>query len=166
MIPGARPRRSDPPSRAHSPQGIPASHCLSDGHARPDPERDERIEEIATAQDMDQVRFAPNQTLGADVVGWSMAKRLRTELGPGCIRDGRIESTTRSWAHPPRRPRCPIHQPSVRSTLSPGRQAGIAPSMGSVGDCFDNAMAGPFFASLKCELIGRSRWRRTPKPEW
>ena len=31
--------------------------------------------------------------------------------------------------------------------------------MGSVGDCFDNAMAESFFASLECELIDRSRWR-------
>ena len=31
--------------------------------------------------------------------------------------------------------------------------------MGSVGDCFDNALAESFFASLACELIDRSRWR-------
>ena len=39
------------------------------------------------------------------------------------------------------------------------RQAGIMLSMGSVGDCFDNAMAESFFASLETELIDRSRWR-------
>ncbi len=31
--------------------------------------------------------------------------------------------------------------------------------MGSVGDCFDNAMAESFFASLETELIDRSVWR-------
>jgi putative transposase len=31
--------------------------------------------------------------------------------------------------------------------------------MGSVGDCFDNAMCESFFASLECELIDRNRWR-------
>ena len=31
--------------------------------------------------------------------------------------------------------------------------------MGSVGDCFDNAMAESFFASLECELIERRTWR-------
>lgn len=31
--------------------------------------------------------------------------------------------------------------------------------MGTVGDCFDNAMAESFFASLECELIDRSRFR-------
>ena len=39
------------------------------------------------------------------------------------------------------------------------REAGVRPSTGSVGDCFDNAMAESFFASLECELIDRSRWR-------
>ena len=36
---------------------------------------------------------------------------------------------------------------------------GIQISMGSVGDCFDNAMAESFFASLECELIDRSVFR-------
>ena len=39
------------------------------------------------------------------------------------------------------------------------RGAGIAASMGSVGDCFDNAMCESFSASLECELISRGRWR-------
>ena len=39
------------------------------------------------------------------------------------------------------------------------RQAGISLSMGSTGDCFDNAMAESFFASLETELIDRSSWR-------
>jgi putative transposase len=36
------------------------------------------------------------------------------------------------------------------------RQAGIRSSMGSVGDCYDNAMAESFFATLECELLSRS----------
>jgi putative transposase len=39
------------------------------------------------------------------------------------------------------------------------RAAGIAASMGSVGDSYDNAMAESFFASLETELIDRSTWR-------
>lgn len=38
-------------------------------------------------------------------------------------------------------------------------EAGIARSMGSVGDSYDNAMAESFFASLETELIDRSAWR-------
>ena len=38
------------------------------------------------------------------------------------------------------------------------RKAGIAQSMGSKGDCFDNAVAESFFATLKKELIHRQAW--------
>ncbi len=35
------------------------------------------------------------------------------------------------------------------------QEAGIIPSMGTVGDAFDNALAESFFATLECELIDR-----------
>jgi putative transposase len=38
------------------------------------------------------------------------------------------------------------------------REAGITPSMGSVGDAYDNAMAESFFATLECELLARHRF--------
>lgn len=37
--------------------------------------------------------------------------------------------------------------------------AGVRPSMGSVGDAYDNAMAESFFASLECELLDRRVFR-------
>lgn len=51
------------------------------------------------------------------------------------------------------------------------REAGIAASMGSIGDSYDNAMAESFFASLETELIDRTTWRtrveaRTAVFEW
>ena len=33
------------------------------------------------------------------------------------------------------------------------KRAGIRPSMGSVSDCYDNALCESFFASLECERI-------------
>ena len=39
-----------------------------------------------------------------------------------------------------------------------GREAGVRPSMGSVGDAYDNAMAESFFATLECELLDRRRF--------
>ena len=39
------------------------------------------------------------------------------------------------------------------------REAGVRPSMGSVGDCFDNAMCERFFATLECELLDRRRFK-------
>src|SRR3954451_21772678 len=38
------------------------------------------------------------------------------------------------------------------------REAGIRPSMGSVGDAYDNAMCESFFATLECELLARRRF--------
>jgi transposase InsO family protein len=38
-------------------------------------------------------------------------------------------------------------------------EAGVRPSMGSVGDCFDNAMCESFFATLECELLARCRFQ-------
>jgi putative transposase len=35
------------------------------------------------------------------------------------------------------------------------RDAGVRPSMGSIGDCFDNAMCESFFATLECELLAK-----------
>jgi putative transposase len=40
-------------------------------------------------------------------------------------------------------------------------EAGIAASMGSRGDAYDNALAESFFASLETELIDRSDWCTT-----
>jgi putative transposase len=38
------------------------------------------------------------------------------------------------------------------------REAGVRPSMGSVGAAYDNAMCESFFATLECELLARRRF--------
>src|SRR6266849_3901557 len=38
-------------------------------------------------------------------------------------------------------------------------EAGVRPSMGAVGDCFDNAMCESFFATLECELLDRTSFK-------
>jgi putative transposase len=39
------------------------------------------------------------------------------------------------------------------------KHAGVCPSMGSVGDAYDNAMCESFFATLECELLEHTRFR-------
>jgi putative transposase len=39
------------------------------------------------------------------------------------------------------------------------KEAGVRPSMGSVGDAYDNALCESFFATLECELLERKRFR-------
>lgn len=90
------------------------------------------------------------------VVGWSMAGHLRTSL----ILDALDMAVAR------RRPRPGLVHHSDQGTqytsLAFGRRcraAGIAQSMGSVGDAYDNALAESFFATLETELIDRSSFR-------
>ena len=39
------------------------------------------------------------------------------------------------------------------------KEVSVRPSMGSVGDCYDNALCESFFASLECELLDQHRFR-------
>jgi len=87
------------------------------------------------------------------IVGWAMTPHLRTELILEAL----------NMAIYQRRPRDVIHhsdQGTQYTSIAFGarcREAGVRPSMGSVGDCFDNAMCESFFATLQCELLGRRR---------
>jgi putative transposase len=88
------------------------------------------------------------------IVGWSMANHLRTELVLDAL----------EMAVGQRRPRNVIHhsdQGSQYTSLAFGgrcREAGVRPSMGSVGDAYDNAMCESFFSTLECELLARRRF--------
>jgi putative transposase len=90
------------------------------------------------------------------VVGWAMADHMRAELVVDAL-------DMALWS---RRPVAGLVHHSDHgaqyTSLAFGRrcrEAEIAVSMGSVGDCFDNALAESFFATLECELVARSRWR-------
>ncbi len=64
-----------------------------------------------------------------------------------------------------RRPKAVIHhsdQGTQYTSIAFGlrcKEAGVRPSMGSVGDAYDNAMCESFFATLECELLDRRRFR-------
>ena len=93
------------------------------------------------------------------VIGWSMATHLRTEL----VLDALNMAT---WQ---RRPECVIHhsdQGTQYTSIAFGlrcNDVGVRPSMGSVGDAYDNAMCESFFATLECELLDRQRFRTQAK---
>jgi putative transposase len=88
------------------------------------------------------------------IVGWAMASHLRSEL----VLDALDMALGR------RRPGDVVHhsdQGSQYTSLAFGarcREAGVRPSMGSVGDAYDNAMCESFFATLECELLDRRRF--------
>jgi putative transposase len=39
------------------------------------------------------------------------------------------------------------------------KDSGLLPSMGSVGDCYDNAMIESFWSRMQVELLDRKRWK-------
>jgi putative transposase len=94
-------------------------------------------------------------TFSRRIVGWAMATHLRTELVLAAL----------NMAIGQRRPAAVIHhsdQGSQYTALAFGKrceEAGVRPSMGSVGDCFDNAMCESFFATLECELLERRHFK-------
>lgn len=89
------------------------------------------------------------------VVGWAMETHLRTELVLSAL----------NMALTQRQPRDVIHhsdhgcQYTSYAFGKRCREMGVMPSMGSVGDCFDNAMAESFFATLERELLNRRRFQ-------
>jgi putative transposase len=89
------------------------------------------------------------------VVGWAMATHLRTELVLDAL-------NMALWQ---RRPKQVIHhsdQGTQYTSIAFGlrcKEMGVRPSMGSVGDAYDNALCESFFATLECELLDHSRFR-------
>jgi putative transposase len=89
------------------------------------------------------------------IVGWAMETYLRVELVLKAL-------NMALWQ---RRPTGVIHhsdQGSQYTSLAFGKrceQAGVRPSMGSVGDCFDNALCETFFATLECEWLNRMSFK-------
>jgi len=89
------------------------------------------------------------------IVGWAMANHLRTEL----VLDALDMAVYR------RRPAGVIHhsdQGCQYTSIAFGKrcqEANIRPSMGSVGDCYDNAMCESFNATLECELLVKHRFK-------
>jgi putative transposase len=86
------------------------------------------------------------------IVGWAMADHLRTEIVLEAL----------DMAAQQRSPEDTVHhsdQGSQYTAIAFGQRCkdeGVRPSMGSVGDCYDNAMCESFFATLECELIERT----------
>jgi len=85
------------------------------------------------------------------IVGWAIGETMTADLVLAAL----------NMAITQRRPASVIHhsdQGSQYTSVAFGQRCakmGVRPSMGSVGDAYDNAMAESFFASLECELIDR-----------
>ena len=89
------------------------------------------------------------------VVGWAFGERMTSDLVILAL----------NMALMTRKPQSVIHhsdQGSQYTSIAFGnrcKEMGVRPSMGTVGDAYDNAMAESFFATLECELIARRTWQ-------
>ena len=140
---------------------------VRDGHARPAPDLVERrfIAERPDQLWVADITYLPTlagflflavvlDVFSRRIVGWAMATHLRTELILDAL----------NLAIYQRRPRDVVHhsdQGTQYTSVAFGarcKEAAVRPSMGSVGDCYDNAMCESFFATLECELLDRRRF--------
>lgn len=141
---------------------------VRDARQRPEPDRVERDFTAASPDELyvADITYVPSwegflylavvvDVFSRRVVGWSMATHLKTELVLNAL-------DMALWQ---RKPDGVIHhsdQGAQYTSIAFGarcREAGVRPSMGSIGDCFDNAMAESFFATLECELLDRHSFR-------
>jgi len=89
------------------------------------------------------------------IVGWAMGHNLATQLVLDAL----------NMAISQRGPKDVIHhsdQGSQYTSVAFGlrcKEADVRPSMGSVGDAYDNAMCESFFATLECELLDRRKFQ-------
>jgi putative transposase len=89
------------------------------------------------------------------VVGWQIGEQMTSDLVINAL----------NMALTQRKPESVIHhsdQGSQYTSLAFGKrceQFGVRPSMGTVGDAYDNAMAESFFASLEVELFNRRTFK-------
>lgn len=89
------------------------------------------------------------------IVGWSMAEHLRTELVLGALNMALGQRKSRGVVH---------HSDHGTQYTSVGfglrcKEAGVRPSMGTVGGAYDKSMCESFFATLECELLARRRFQ-------
>jgi putative transposase len=88
------------------------------------------------------------------IVGWAMSTRLKTDV----VLDALNMAVTQ------RQPRNVVHHSDhgcQYTSIAFGlrcKEAGVRPSMGTVGDAYDNAMCESFFGTLECELLDRRRF--------
>ncbi len=88
------------------------------------------------------------------IVGWSMAEHLRTELVLAALNMALGQRKARGVVHHS------DHGTQYTSIAFGLRceEAKVRPSMGTVGDAYDNAMCESFFATLERELLARRRF--------
>lgn len=88
------------------------------------------------------------------VVGWNYASHHQSELVTGALDMAAAQREASGVIHH-------SDQGPQYTSIAFGqrcRQHGVIPSMGTVGDCYDNALAESFFATLETEHLAHTRY--------
>ena len=91
------------------------------------------------------------------VIGWAIAAHMRAELVSDALRMALANRRGQASGVVFHSDRGAQYGAGTFKDLA--RSAGVRQSMGRVADCFDNALAESFFATLKCELLYEHSWR-------
>lgn len=83
------------------------------------------------------------------VVGWALSDRIDTELALGALNAASQRNLEPNWIHHTDRD-CRYGSDDYLAALE---HLGARPSMSRKGDCWDNAVAESFFATLEKELL-------------
>jgi putative transposase len=89
------------------------------------------------------------------IVGWAIGEQMTTELVLAALNMAMAQRQATNVVHH-------SDQGSQYTSVAFGQRCGklgVRPSMGSIGDAYDNAMAESFFASLECELLDRRSFK-------
>jgi putative transposase len=95
------------------------------------------------------------------IVGWSIAEHMRTELVTDALGMAIIRRQPEKHADDARTILHSDHGAQFTSWTFGQRlqAAGLLASMGTVGDCYDNAMMESFWGTLQLELLDSKTWQ-------
>ena len=154
---GVSRRRALPRTTCADPAAVPAPNVLARQFRAPAPDRcwvgditylptDEGWLYLASLLDVYSRR----------VVGFALADHLRTELALAALELalGQRHPVAGALVHHTDRG----SQYTARAYQAVLAQHGITPSMSRSGNCYDNAMAESFNATIKAELVARTHW--------
>jgi len=89
---------------------------------------------------------SPTAALVTNALGMAIDRRLGKQADPGTIIHSDQGVQFGSWAFTKR-----------------ARDSGLLASMGSIGDCYDNAMIESFWSRMQVELLDRKNWNTRPE---